>query len=81
MAMPSSGAISLSNVEREHFHDDPEHSSMPTVQVSLTDFSKSAIGEAGGSYEEWDRHANMTSGAPYALSEFYGAVHNFGGGA
>jgi|TARA_R110000824_G_scaffold267731_1_gene456545 hypothetical protein len=79
MAMPSSGAISLSNVEREHFHDDPNHSSMPTIQVSLTDFSKSAIGESGGSYAEWDRHANMTAGAPYALSEFYSGVHDFGG--
>ena len=80
MAMQSSGAISLSNVEREHFHDDPNDSSMPTIQVSLTDFSKSAIGEVGGSYEEWDRHSNMTAGAPYALSEFYSAVHELGGG-
>ena len=81
MAMPSSGQISLSNVEREHFHDNPNHSSMPTIQVSLTDFSKSAIGESGGSYEEWDRHPNMTAGAPYKLSEFYSAEHDFGGGA
>jgi hypothetical protein len=80
MAMPSSGAISLANVESEHFHDDPDHS-VPTIQVSLTDFSKSAAGEAGGSYEEWDRIPNMTSGAPYALSEFYSAHHEFGGGA
>ena len=54
---------------------------MPTIQVSLTDFSKSAIGESGGSYEEWDRHPNMTAGAPYKLSEFYSAEHDFGGGA
>jgi len=78
--MPSSGAISLSNVEREHFHDDPNHSSMPTIQISLADFSKSVIGDSGGSYAEWDKHQNMTSGVPYALSEFYGAVHDLGGG-
>ena len=77
--MQNSGAISLANVESEHFHDDPTHS-IPTIAVSLTDFSKSAIGEAGGSYAEWDRHPNMTSGAPYALSEFYGGHRNFGGG-
>ena len=80
MAMQSSGAISLSNVESEHFHDDPTHST-PTIQVSLADFSKSAAGESGGSYEEWDRIPNMTSGSPYALSEFYSAHNEFGGGA
>lgn len=80
MAMPSSGQISLSNVEREHFHDDPDHSSMPTIQVSLAEFSKSVTGDAGAIYEEWDRHPNMTAGAPYALSEFYDAHHTFGGG-
>ena len=78
MAMPSSGAISLANVESEHFHDDPNHS-VPTIQVSLTDFSISAW-DASGTYEEWDRKPNMTGGTPHALSEFYSAHHEFGGG-
>ena len=81
--MQSSGEISFSDIEREHFHDDPDYSgagATPTIQISLEDFSKSIIGTAGGSYEEWDRHPNMTEGAPYAISEFYSGVHDFGGG-
>ena len=81
--MQSSGQISFSNIEREHFHNNPEYSgagATPTIQISLEDFSKSVIGTTGGSYAEWDRHPNMTAGAPYAISEFYSGVRDLGGG-
>lgn len=72
MAMPSSGEISMLNVWNEHFYDTGNSgTNVPSTAMSFENWHKSAKGESGGSYAQWDKVDNMTAGTPYAMSEFY----------
>ena len=78
MAMPGSGPISMTNVWNEHFWDTGNSgTNVPSTYMGFEDWHKSAKGTAGGNYATWDRTANMTEGAPYAMSEFHGAYKTF----
>jgi hypothetical protein len=80
MAMPSSGAISMKNIWNEHFHDNPNYGSTPTAAMSIWTWEQSA-NDGAYPYEEWDRTPNLNGSQPCSLSEWYGAAHEFGGGA
>ena len=78
MAVPSSGAISLTGLAGEKLNDDYDDQDFDDV-ISLTDLVLG--GNTNGSHESWEAtNANSTSkpdtSAPHAMSEWYGYDHD-----
>ena len=78
MAVPSSGAISLTGLAGEKLNDDYGDQDFDDV-ISLTDLVLG--GNTNGSHESWEAtNANSTSkpdtSAPHAMSEWYGYDHD-----
>ena len=75
MAVPSSGTLYLSKIEKEQQHDDYNSSAATASNISLTNLSRGIGGYDAINTENWS--LNRPDGnAPHAISEYYSYIHD-----